>query len=605
MKELKAVVTEEDNGTRVWKYVLKQWKAIVKSREQMRRSFKRGEVLVNDEVAEITKILAVNDTVQLNFDNKAAHASVFGQENLDVRFEDDHFAVVVKPSGTTMVTFGFMLQFSLRPSHATDDKDETTDRYMGTEMGAHIAEEAYGLDHDDYDQDEIPTNISPTLGQQYRVPCAIHGVEKAANGLVLVAKTKQMRSTLLQMHKDGRITRTYRVVCHGAWKEQSAVSHASNQLEPALRDDTFVDADCIDSVHIVQITPSNEAGSVSTLNVIPRSSFMGVNIRRYLLSMRHPVVGESGNTRPLKANRNKGLFSALVKLEFIHPLTGAAIAVQLEEPAKFEQLRIREQRACQRRQANDQNELKKGGLELAVAHDRKADLPIAYLVGEKDFYKMRFKVSPATLIPRPSTETLVEASIALTKNRAVKILDVGTGSGCLLLALLHSLPLATGTGVDISKDALDVAKTNATLHGLTDRATFQWGDMGNLQNSGDLSKSFDLLVCNPPYLDSSKASKLKTLFAGTEYEPPVALFAKNEGYGAYELLAVSLLHDLAAPGPDRVMADEGYVILEIGSGMRRRVEEIFKFLSLTQVIKDNQGGERCLVFSLRSLVTTH
>ncbi|KAF9179290.1 hypothetical protein BGZ51_007014 [Haplosporangium sp. Z 767] len=609
MKELKAVVTEEDNGTRVWKYVLKQWKSTVKSREQMRRSFKRGEVLVNDEVAEVTKVLATNDTVQLNFDNKAAHASVFGQETLDVRFEDDHLAVVVKPSGKTMFTFGFMLPFSLHPSDTTDDKDETTDRYMATEMGTHIAEEAHELDHDDdlddHDQDEIPSNISPTLGQQYRVPCAIHGVEKAANGLVLVAKTKQMHSTLLQMYKDGRVTRTYRVVCHGAWKEQSAVSHASNQSESALRNDTIVDAECIDSIRIVHITPSNEAGSVSTLDVIPRSSFTGVNIRRYLLSIHHPVVGESGNTRPLKANRNKGLFSALVKLELIHPLTGAVITIQLDEPAKFEQLRIREQRACQRRQANDQEELKKGGLELAATHDRKTDRPIAYLVGEKDFYNMRFKVSPATLIPRPSTETLVEASIALMKNRTVKILDVGTGSGCLLLALLHSLPLATGTGVDISEDALEVARTNATLHALTDRATFQWGDMGNLQNSGDLSKSFDLLVCNPPYLDSNKASKLKTLFAGTEYEPPVALFAENEGYGAYELLAVSLLRDLAVPGPDRVMADDGYVILEIGSGMRRRVEEIFKFLSLTQVIKDNQGGERCLVFSLRPQATTH
>ena len=224
---------------------------------------------------------------------------------------------------------------------------------------------------------------------------------------------------------------------------------------------------------------------------------------------------------------------------------------------------------------------------------------------------MRFKVSPATLIPRSSTETLVQAAkdLAQTRSSSVKILDVGTGSGCLLLALIHSLPGSTGVGVDISEEALLVANANADLHHLTDRTRFQHGDLGFLQGSKDIFQNFDILVCNPPYLDSSKATRLKKTFAGTEHEPEVALFAEKGGYGAYELLANSVWTDLQLHNTQsessqgvhchpQLMAKGGYVILEIGSGMGPRVKEIFKFLKYELALKDNQDSDRCLVFSM-------
>ncbi|KAG0208070.1 hypothetical protein BGX28_000890 [Mortierella sp. GBA30] len=617
MRELHAEVSEQDNGIRVWKFVLHRWKDIVKSREHMRKCFKRGEVTVNGHIAEVTKILATKDVVQLKFDSHAAHESIYGKEKLDVRFEDDDLAVVIKPSGRTMVAFGFMLPFSLSASSIKEDEEEShkdtacsQEQLLEAQRGdqqdaSHVLSDGNDEEEGENDDDEgmdIPFNISPTLGQQSRLPCAIHGLEKASNGLILVAKTKRMRTILLGMHKDGSIARTFRVICHGDWHSTDSLLPDSQlgENESAPRSPNTHDADCIKSVRVMDITPSNEAGSLSTLEVIPHSPYMGVNIRRYLLSMQHPVVGESGNTRPLKANRGKGLLSALVRVEFVHPRLGTWVVAQLDEPAKFEQLRNREQRACLRRQANDQEELRKGGLEQVVNYDRKADRPIAYLVGEKDFYNMRFKVSPATLIPRSSTETLVDAAISLVQKqeRRINILDVGTGSGCLLLALLQSLPCATGTGVDISEDALEMARKNSALHDLSDRASFVWADLGDLRGSRQLLQSFDLLVCNPPYLDSSKASKLKMLFAGTEYEPPVALFAEKEGYGAYELLAASLLRDLEAPLSARIMRPAGHVVLEIGSGMGCRVREIFKFMRFEHAFKDAQDSERCLVFSL-------
>jgi len=190
----------------------------------------------------------------------------------------------------------------------------------------------------------------------------------------------------------------------------------------------------------------------------------------------------------------------------------------------------------------------------------------------------------------------------------IKVLDVGTGSGCLLLALLHSLAsTSVGVGVDISEEALKVAQDNMALHNMTDRVVFQHGDLGNLQASNNICQDFDILVCNPPYLDSSKATRLMKTFSGTEHEPSVALFAEKGGYGAYELLASSLLLDWQErqqmPGSTTeetrcIMAKGAYVILEIGSGMGSRVREIFSFMKFERSLKDNQDSERCLVFSM-------
>ncbi|KAF9915150.1 hypothetical protein BX616_006796 [Lobosporangium transversale] len=638
MRSFQAQVKQEDNGTRVWKFVLAQWKTVVKSREQMRRCFKRGEVSVNGVVAEVTRILVTGDLVQIKFDAQAAHESVYGKEKLEICYEDNDLAVIIKPSGKTMVAVGFMLPFSLTPSinaepgngeekmdenksqlkmDATStvllelDKQGTSptsneDEWTSPEHDLGQENELSDDDSDEFAAFDVPSNISPTLGQQNCLPCAIHGVEKASNGLVLIAKTAEMRSTLMQMHNSGKITRTFRVICHGGWSRDGAQEIENDMQHPLVYDEGsmipvnpgFLDAKCIESIRVVKVTPSNEAGSLSTLDVVLRSPFLGVNVRRYLMSAHHPVIGDSGNTKPLKANRNKGLLSCLAKVEFIHPNLNIPITVHLEEPVKFEQLRIREQKACLRRQANDLAELKKGGLELTQTYSRASELPIAYLVGEKDFCDMRFKVSPSTLIPRASTETLVHTAISLAKDRSIKILDVGTGSGCLLLALLKNLPTSIGVGIDISQEALEIAQINCQMHGLTNRALFEIGDLGQLDSTPSLFKSFDLLVCNPPYLDSSKAEKLKKLFDGTEHEPPIALFASSEGYGAYELLAASLFRNLCTPAERRVMADGAHVILEIGSGMGQRVRELFKFLRFVESFRDKQDSERCLVFAL-------
>lgn len=185
------------------------------------------------------------------------------------------------------------------------------------------------------------------------------------------------------------------MICHGAWKKDTTSDSVPTSLhydaDSSLPIDAgCLDAKCIQSIKVVSITESNAAEFLTTLDIQPFSPFLGINIRRYLVSTQHPVVGNSGNSKPLKANRDKGLCSAVIHVDFIHPTLSTLISLDLEEPTKFQQLRAREKKACERRQQNDLEELRKGGLENVQNFNRKTERPIAYIVGEKVLYHERY-----------------------------------------------------------------------------------------------------------------------------------------------------------------------------------------------------------------------
>lgn len=135
-----------------------------------------NQVSVNGSVAEVTKLLSTGDVVRIKFNTRAAHESIYGREKLTVLYEDEELAVAVKPSGKTMVAFGYMLPFSLRPSSMSRSNDT---EHMDDLSEADEEEE----DDDDESEFQIQQNVSPAVGQQ-RIPCSIHGLEKASNGLV-------------------------------------------------------------------------------------------------------------------------------------------------------------------------------------------------------------------------------------------------------------------------------------------------------------------------------------------------------------------------------------------------------------------------------------
>jgi release factor glutamine methyltransferase len=194
---------------------------------------------------------------------------------------------------------------------------------------------------------------------------------------------------------------------------------------------------------------------------------------------------------------------------------------------------------------------------LSWAERRAQGEPLAYLEGKVGFYGLEFKVDSRVLIPRPDSECLVEAGLAsLQGKESPKVLDLGTGSGCLLLATLAHHQTARGTGVDRDPGALEVAEENATALGLRSRASFQMGNWFD----GLEAKPFDLILCNPPYVQPGEE-----LGPGVEeFEPAMALFTPpDDPLWCYREILESVSPFLSA---------ESRIILEIGFGRVKDVE---------------------------------
>lgn len=219
----------------------------------------------------------------------------------------------------------------------------------------------------------------------------------------------------------------------------------------------------------------------------------------------------------------------------------------------------------------------------ALTARRKTGEPIAYIIGTREFWSLDFKVSPATLIPRPDSETLIEAVLNWVPNKAAKlsILDLGTGSGCLLLALLSELPNATGCGIDINEEACKIAAENAEKLGLGSRATFQQGDW--MQGLGD---QFDIIISNPPYIVDAEIAALE--IDVKQFEPRLALSGGPDGCAPYRIIAAQTATHLA---PGKLLA------VEIGIGQATDIKEIFaeNGLKILDVLKDIGNIDRCIL----------
>ncbi len=197
--------------------------------------------------------------------------------------------------------------------------------------------------------------------------------------------------------------------------------------------------------------------------------------------------------------------------------------------------------------------------------------PMAYILGEREFWGLPFKVTPAVLVPRPDSETVIEAALALMPDRARawRILDLGLGSGCLLLTLLKEFGNATGVGLDASAQALAVAHANAQALGVAARTTLLQGDWRTPGWIAPLGGPFDLVVANPPYIEAAAIDGLMPEV--TRFEPRLALDGGPDGLAAYRLIA--------AAGPALVAAD-GHVLVEGGEGQALEIARIFSAAGL-------------------------
>jgi release factor glutamine methyltransferase len=214
---------------------------------------------------------------------------------------------------------------------------------------------------------------------------------------------------------------------------------------------------------------------------------------------------------------------------------------------------------------------------------RAAREPSARVLGRREFWSLDFALAPETLIPRPDSETLVEAALANISDRsaALRLLDLGTGTGCLLLALLSELPAAIGIGIDLVPNAAVTARRNAVALGLAGRSRFIAGSWGTA-----IMGRFDVIVANPPYIASAAIAALAPEVA--QYDPRVALDGGTDGLDSYLALAPDLL---------RLLSESGVAVVELGAGQAEPVAAIMRQMGLVteEICRDLAGIERCLV----------
>ena len=219
---------------------------------------------------------------------------------------------------------------------------------------------------------------------------------------------------------------------------------------------------------------------------------------------------------------------------------------------------------------------------LWYAHLLKRGVPVAKIIHSKWFYGMEFYTNRSTLDPRPDTETLVEAVIKdCDNNQPRHILDLGTGSGCIICALCKNIPNLSGIAIDKSRLALCVAKKNVKNFNLKKQIKLKHDNFATFKSH----EKFDIIVSNPPYIKYGDTR----VNAGAKFDPKIALYAKNDGMAAYEQIAKNSI---------RLLKPNGKIYLEIGVGQSSQVIKIFEFFGwhFERVEKDLSGINRVVVF---------
>jgi release factor glutamine methyltransferase len=223
----------------------------------------------------------------------------------------------------------------------------------------------------------------------------------------------------------------------------------------------------------------------------------------------------------------------------------------------------------------------------ALAARRAAHEPLSRLRGSREFWSRDFALSPDTLDPRADSETLIAAALDFLPDRRApwRVVDFGTGTGCLLLALLGELPHATGIGIDIAPAAIETARANAESLGLTARAEFRLGDWDRGLDAG----AADVILANPPYIPSNQIALLPPDVV--RFDPLRALDGGRDGLDAYRALA---------PAAARVLASPGLAVFEIGAGQSAAVIALLagSGLQIKAIRRDLSGTERCIVATL-------
>ncbi|KAJ2826982.1 hypothetical protein IWW50_002106 [Coemansia erecta] len=453
---------------------------------------------------------------------------------------------------------------------------------------------------------------------------AVNEVEKGMRMFIILVNTTERQEAMLRNISEGRVRFTICALCHGnvdqsvfsqtTAKAMADLAKKTSQLSVNAGDcstsaldpydawfrNNHLRPDIFDHVaaEVISVTQSSTAGHLSMVQATTsHTGNPSLVVRRFMLELGFPVAGSQNHAKPLTNHKDKGTLQAFVKAEFPSLADNEAqVAVDECIPPKLLNVCLREVKFFDRRKEKARVEVEKQA--ALDSPDSGVDLvngkPAAYISGHKEFCGTMFRVTPDTLIPRPSTETLVEAAISFVNKRTnrkttAKIMDLGTGSGCILLSVLLQTLSTNGIGIDISTSALSVAQDNCKQHNLGKRAEFVHGSFETFTLDPHIVSCgpFDFIACNPPYVSSVKLSRMR---AAIEHEPALALVADNGGYQAYRDIHTALTANML------ILAPGGSIGFEIGKDMESGVRRIFADWTEVAAIKDTNGFLRVLVF---------
>ncbi|OMJ24104.1 Bifunctional methyltransferase [Smittium culicis] len=519
----------------------------------------------------------------------------------------------------------------------------------------------YDLDFSDSDytdpkselglQDFIKNSLITRAAHAAKGFVVINQMEKASCGLVLIACGDKFISFIDSMLKNEKLIFDYQCICHGDlhkllknsddihestddhFKDISFVTRApekrvdfnSWEMRAGLENDCFKNL----SFNKIDVTPSLQSGKISNVSVSVRKCFAGgLIIRKYLSEIGYPIVGNSKHVKKLTNSSDKGLFLTLRRIRFLDSFSPKLFDLEFncDIPPKFSITVEREENFYKKKLEKARMEFESSLIEKNTTNeDMLSDFnpshskPLAYITNHKEFCGYMFYVTNETLIPRISTEILVKASnevlaslskvhsnnFNLLKDKnltasTMKVLDLGTGTGCVLQSIVmknRNFFDILGAGIDISTDALQVAKKNAKEFGLETKTFYikdEFSSFGNNEDLLDLGP-FDLVVCNPPYISHDKKKKLN--FSTREYEPDVALYANNNGYEFYEQIHNSIENLCLEKTSKKFLTENFVLIFEVGKGMVDDVVDLFKGYQVVGKWTDDQKNIRCVGFS--------
>ncbi|KAJ2780127.1 hypothetical protein H4R18_003631 [Coemansia javaensis] len=570
-----AVVGAGSAGQKLRNYIVHEFRDLLAVRADSTAALRQKRVRVNGAVVLDSHVLAAGDRVQVQGD--AARAIETRLRGLDValRYSEPGLAVLLKAPGVNAPD----AEWAAGALGVVGPRHAVTPGVVGPRHA-----------------------VTPWL--------AVNQVEKSVRSLVLVADSEARRAAMAAHIAAGRVRFDLSAVCHGA-VDQAAVDRAGGAVRDA---ETGGSA----RIAVEATTRSSGAGHLTLVRgAVTGAANPGLVLRRAMAALGCPVVGTQSAARPLRGQRDKGALLAFTRVEFPSPATGAPVAVDVGAAPKLLAVCAREARFHARRLAAARAEVERAapglglGLGLGLGQaaaaaaaawdvDMADGCPAAYVTGLKDFCGHTLRVTRDTLIPRASTETLVRAAVEQLELGLdpdlvpePRVLDLGTGSGCVLVATLLRAASAAGTGVDISDAALAVARDNCQRHGLAQRCVLLHSSFEAFaEDAAVVARGpFDVIACNPPYVSPQRAAQMR---AAAVREPALALVAEDGGYRAYRTVCASLER-----APAVLRAGSGCLALEIGKGMERGVRAIFAAWTEVAALSDAHGFLRVLVFRRR------